>query len=111
MQKVIVTLFVMLFISSNTYGADLFGFTKKLKKISPGDSTSIVEKKLGKADGFKTRGDFTVLNYNHKLITGWAWDRADFHVIFKNNQVVEYGMGEVREKEVNGVQTFFLFTY
>ena len=29
----------------------------------------------------------------------------------KNNQVVEYGMGEVREKEVNGVQTFFLFTY
>ena len=111
MKKFLGVIFVILFFSSNTYGADLFGFTKKLKKLSPGDSTSIVEKKLGKADGFKTRGDFTVLNYNHRLISGWAWDRADFHVILKNNQVVEYGMGEVREKEVNGVQTFFLFTY
>ena len=109
MKKLLVTFFVTLFLSSNTYGADIFGFTKKLKKISPGDNISIVEKKLGKADGFKTRGDFTVLNYNHKLITGWAWDRADYHVVFKDGSLVEYGMGEVRVKEVSGVQVLYIF--
>ena len=82
-----------------------------MQQLSPGDSPSIVEKKLGKADGFKVRGKFTVYTYNHKLITGYAWDRADFHVIFEDNKVVEYGMGEVREKDVGGVQTFFIYSY
>ena len=70
-----------------------------------------VEKKLGKSDGFKVRGEFTIYNYNHKLISEWAWDRADYHIIFKDNKVTEYGMGEVRQKDIGGVQTFFIYAY
>ena len=110
MKKILGIIVLSLLLSGNAY-AELFGFSKKMQKLSPGDSISVVEKKLGKADGFKVRDEFTAYHYNHKLISGWAWDRADFHVIFKNNKVVEYGMGEVREKDVGGVQTFFIYTY
>jgi len=99
------------FLIFSTANADIFGFSKKMQKLSPGDSPSSVEKKLGKADGFKVNDEYMVYHYNHKLISGWAWDRADFHVIFKNNRVVEYGMGEVRQKDINGVQSFFIFSY
>jgi len=109
MKKLLGIVVLGLLLSSNSY-ADLFGFSKKLQKISPGDSPSTVEKKLGRADGFKIRGKFKVYHYNHKLISGWAWDRADFHVIFEDDKVVEYGMGEVREKDVGGVQTFFIYS-
>ena len=81
MKKIWGILIVGLLLTTSA-NAELFSFSKKMQKLSPGDSPSIVEKKLGKADGFKVRGKFTVYHYNHKLISGWAWDRADFHVIF-----------------------------
>jgi Resolvase, N terminal domain len=31
--------------------------------------------------------------------SGWAWDRADYNVVFKSGKVVEYGTGEVRVKQ------------
>jgi hypothetical protein len=111
MKKLLGILVLGLLLSSNANAVDFFGFTKKLQKISPGDSPSFVEKKLGRADGFKISGKFKVYHYNHKLISGWAYDRADFHVIFKDDKVVEYGMGEVREKDVGGVQTLFIYSY
>ena len=110
MKKIVLGLVLALLLSGNA-NAELFSFSKKMQKLSPGDSPSIVEKKLGKADGFKVRGKSTVYHYNHKLISGWAWDRADFHVIFEDNKVIEYGMGEVRLKDVGGVQTFFIYSY
>jgi hypothetical protein len=50
----------------------------------------------GFTEGFKVSGDFTVLTYKNRLISGWSYDRADFHVILKNDSVVETGSGEVR---------------
>jgi hypothetical protein len=112
MKKILIVILTLCFTYSNSFAGLLdIGFSDKLKKISPGENVSIVEKKLGKPDGFKVRGEFTVYHYNHKLISKWAWDRADFHVIFKNNRVTEYGMGEVREKDVGGVQTLFIYAY
>ena len=81
MKKLFSTILVLgLLLSENAYAGLLnFGFSDKLKKISPGDNPSKVEKKLGKPDGFKVRGEFTIYNYNHKLISEWAWDRDDYH--------------------------------
>jgi hypothetical protein len=112
MKKLLSIMVLGLILSSNAYAGLLnFGFSDKLKKISPGDNPSKVEKKLGKPDGFKVRGEFTIYHYNHKLISEWAWDRADYHIIFKDNKVTEYGMGEVRQKDIGGVQTFFIYAY
>jgi hypothetical protein len=110
-MKKLFSFIVIVFLLVSNANADIFGFSKKMQKLSPGDSPSSVEKKLGKADGFKVNNEYMVYHYNHKIISGWAWDRADFHVIFKNNSVVEYGMGEVRQKDINGVQSFFIFSY
>ena len=64
--------------------------------------------KLGKYDGYKREGDYEVLSWNHKLTSGWSYDRADYHVILKDGVVVEWGQGEVRERSVQGVQTIVL---
>ena len=65
--------------------------------MSKDEVTSI----LGDPDGYQARGEYETLKYSHRLVTGWAWDRADYNVILKDSKVVEYGTGEVRVKNVN----------
>lgn len=54
---------------------------------------------LGRPDGFQHSGDYEALRYTNRLISGWSWDRADYFVILKNNKVVEYGPGQVRQRD------------
>jgi hypothetical protein len=79
-----------------------------VQRINPGMSQEEVVKVLGKPDGFKQSGDYTVYKYTNRLISGWSWDRADYSFIFKGNSLIEYGAGEVREKNVGGVHTLFI---
>lgn len=65
---------------------------------------------LGKPDGFKVVDEHVVYTYTNKLISGWAWDRTDYHVIFKDEMLIEYGNGEVRQKDVGGVNHIFIWT-
>ena len=58
-----------------------------------------VVKMLGRPDGVQKSGEYEALKYAHRLVTGWAWDRADYNVILKGDRVIEYGPGEVRVKE------------
>jgi hypothetical protein len=55
--------------------------------------------KLGRPDGSKMVGGAEILSYNKRLITGWAWDRADYHVVLQDGKVIESGQGEIRPKE------------
>ena len=80
---------------------------ERVASINPGMSQDDVSKVLGKPDGFKQSGDYTIYKYTNRLISGWSWDRADYSFIFKDNQLVEYGAGEVRERNVGGVHTVF----
>jgi hypothetical protein len=80
-----------------------------VQRINPGMSQNEVEQVLGKPDGFKQTGEFTIYKYTNRLISGWSWDRADYSFIFKNNSLVEYGAGEVREKDVGGVHSVFIY--
>ena len=84
---------------------------EKITRLSPGMSQADVVRNLGRPDGFRTEGDCTVLKYTNKLISGWSWDRADYFVILKDDQVTEYGSGEVREKNVGGIHTIFIHQY
>ena len=84
---------------------------EKVTRLSPGMSQADVVGVLGRPDGFRTEGDYTVLKYTNKLISGWSWDRADYFVILKDDKVTEYGSGEVREKDVGGIHTIFIHQY
>ena len=77
-------------------------------QLGPGMSQEQVVNVLGKPDGFKQRGEYKIYIYTNRLISGWSWDRTDYTFIFKENQLVEYGPGEVRERNVGGVHTFFI---
>ncbi len=70
-----------------------------MSHLRPGMTKDEVIKIMGNPDGYQSQGEFESLKYSHRLVSGWAWDRADFYAILKNNRLVEYGMGEVRVKE------------
>lgn len=84
---------------------------QKVKRLSPGMSQARVVKTLGRPDGYKAEGDYIILKYTNKLISGWSWDTADYFVILKDDKVTEYGAGEVRVKEVRGAQTVFIHQF
>lgn len=96
MKRFVVIFFCGLLISCATTG-------EKMSRISPGMTKAEVIDTLGNPDGFKKVGDFEVLSYTHRLITGWAWDRADYHIILKDGKVAEYGADEVRVKDMNTI--------
>jgi len=74
---------------------------EKISRIRPDMSKNEVIKILGNPDGFKTNEDYQALIYSHRLVSGWAYDRADYSIILKDDKVIEYGMGEVRVKNPN----------
>ena len=82
---------------------------ERTSDVRPGMSQVEVENVLGRADGFQIAGDYVALKYVNRLISGWSWDRTDYVVILKNDKVVEVGNGEIRERNVGGVQTIFLY--
>lgn len=84
---------------------------EKMTSIRPGMSQAEVEQVLGRPDGFTVRGEHHVLKYTNKLISGWSWDRADYFVILRDDKVIEYGSGDVRERSVNGVHTIFIHQF
>ena len=75
----------------------------KMQKLRPNMTKQEVIKILGQPDGFKITGDYESLKYANKLMSGWAYDRADYFAILKNGRLVEYGVGEVRVKENNTI--------
>jgi len=79
--------------------------------LRPGMTKNEVIGILGNPDGFQSRGEYESLKYSHRLVTAWAWDRADYFVIFKDGKVVEYGVGEVRVKDVNSNVLFLVPLY
>lgn len=78
-----------------------------MSSLRPGMTKEEVTRVLGSPDGFQSRGEYESLKYSHRLVTGWAWDRADYFVILRDNRVIEYGTGEVRVKDMNS-NTLFL---
>ena len=80
----------------------------KMSRLNEGMTKQEMIKVLGKPDGFRRTGDYEVFTYTNRLISGWSWDRADYHVVLKNGEVVEYGAGEVRVKEVRGSAVIFI---
>lgn len=73
----------------------------KMTHLEEGMTKEEVIDELGRPDGFQRAGEHEAIEYSNRLMSGWSWDRADYYVILENEQVVQYGAGEVREREPN----------
>lgn len=71
-------------------------------KLHEGMTKQQIIKVMGHPDGLQKSGNYEALEYANRLISGWSWDRADYYVILKNNKVVSYGPGRVRQEGPNG---------
>ena len=76
---------------------------EKISRVRPGTSIEELHSIMGHQEGYKKIGDYEIYSYYNKLISGWAWDRADYHYIVKDGKVVEYGAGEIRQNQHTGV--------
>jgi len=87
----------------------LFGCAtgEKMSSLREGMTKGEVVGILGNPDGFQRLGDYESFKFNHRMVTGWAWDRADYNVVLKDGKVIEWGQGEVRTKTAGNV--LFLF--
>lgn len=70
-------------------------------QIHEGMSKRQVIDVMGQPDGFRRSGDYEALEYANRLISGWSWDRADYYIILKDNKVVSYGPGQVKQEKPN----------
>ena len=80
---------------------------ERMQSVREGMSKDEVLAALGNPDGYQRSGDYEALRYTNRLISGWSWDRADYNVILRNGLVVEYGPGQVRQRDPN-VSTLIL---
>ncbi len=72
---------------------------QKAQNLREGMTKNEVISQLGQPDGFRRNGDYEALQYTNRLISGWSWDRTDYVVILKDGKLVEYGPGEVRQRD------------
>ena len=75
---------------------------KSSRQVHPGMSVSDVQKIMGPQEGYRKVGDDEIYSYYNKMMSGWSWDRADYHYVFENGVLVQYGAGEIRQNKVNG---------
>ena len=52
---------------------------EKISRVYPGMPGGDVHSIMGQQEGYKRVGDYEVYSYYNKLISGWAWHRADYH--------------------------------
>jgi len=76
---------------------------EKIREVHPGMSLEKLHSIMGPQEGYKKIGDYEVYSYYNKLISGWAWDRADYHYVVRDGIIVEYGAGEIRQNQNTGV--------
>jgi SmpA / OmlA family len=72
---------------------------EKMSSLNPGMTKAQVIATLGRPDGYQSEGEYEVLKYTNKLVSGFSWDKADYYAILRNGKLVEYGAGQVRQDE------------
>jgi len=91
MKLILLTISVVSLLSACTTG-------EQMSRLEPGMTRQQVVGILGRPNAVRSYGPYEQLEYTHRLITGWSWDRSDFSVILKGGRVVEFGHGEVRDR-------------
>lgn len=96
MKRILILLFAVLLLCGCFHG-------EVITRVRPGMSIGEVQSIMGPQEGYKKVGDYEVYSYYNKMISGWGWDRADYHYIVKDGKLVGYGAGEIRQNQKTGV--------
>jgi len=70
---------------------------EQISKIDTGMGRQQVISIMGRPDGVRSLGNSEALTYSNRLMSGFSWDRADYHVLLTNGHVTDYGAGVVRQ--------------
>ena len=57
---------------------------------------------LGRPDGYAQSGSTEAFTYSNRLMSGFSWDRADYHVMLSSGLLTAYGPGTVRQDSAPG---------
>jgi hypothetical protein len=71
-----------------------------VKTLREGMSRQQVISRLGNPDGMEKQGELEKLEYTNCAIP-WSSSRADYYVILKDNAVIAYGTGKIRDSQDN----------
>lgn len=80
-------------------------FGNKFEKLELHMSTQQVEKVLGKPDTEARHSDYLIWSYLKRLISGYGEQRADYYVVFKTDEVTDFGVGSVKVINKGGAIT------
>jgi len=72
---------------------------EKMTDMRDGMTRDQVVATLGQPDGVSHHGNTEVLTYADRLVSGWGFDSADYHVDLTDGHVVAYGPGPVLNSE------------
>jgi hypothetical protein len=67
----------------------------QMSQVDVGMSRDQVLGIMGRPDGDRVVGTSEAMTYSNRLMSGWGWDRADYHVVLTEGRVVAYGPGVV----------------
>ena len=70
---------------------------ERIAEVRAGMSKDQVLAVLGRPDGFAQNGASETLTYSNRIMSGFSWDRADYHVVLSSGVVTSYGPGTVRQ--------------
>jgi SmpA/OmlA family protein len=79
MKAILLTISIVSLLSACTTG-------EQMSRLEPGMTRQQVVGILGRPNAVRSNGPYEQLEYTHRLITGWSWDRSDFKVILKDGR-------------------------
>ena len=63
--------------------------------IARGMSRPQVIEIMGSPDGVDVRGNQEMLSYYNRLMSGWAWNRADYKILMTDDYVTAYAVENI----------------
>lgn len=70
---------------------------ERIASLREGMTPAQVKDVMGAPTGQQRAGHMLRYDYTNALISGWAWDRADFYAVVENDKLTQWGTGEVRQ--------------
>ncbi|MEA3506930.1 MAG: hypothetical protein U9R36_05525 [Elusimicrobiota bacterium] len=98
-------LFIVVFSALITVGCKTHG-AKIRKYVRPGMSLEKVKSTMGNPEGYSKIGKYEVYSYYNKRLAH-TYDYTDYHYIFKDGELIEYGAGEIRQNKKTGAVFIF----
>lgn len=72
---------------------------ERITSLKPGMTKEQALKIAGRYDGYQIKDGVEIYRYTNKHVSGWAHDKADYVLVFKDGKLVSYGAEEVRQNQ------------